>query len=99
MFNTNISVAVLAEALLSLFLGIYGVGWLLAGEIVVGIALLLASFIVYLPLVVISFIFAYFTFGLSVLCTGPLAICVILLNAFMLNRAIGRKRARYAAPR
>ena len=83
----------LVEGLLSLFLGIYGVGWLLAGEIPIGILLLLASFIIYLPLEVISFIFATFTYGLSMLCTGPLAISAIIFNALMLNRAIKRKRA------
>ena len=100
-FNTNLTTPVLIEALLSLVLGIYGVGWLLAGEIPTGILLLLASFIIYLPLVIISFIFATFTFGLSMLCTGPLAISAILFNVSMLNRAIKRKRARYtmAQPR
>ena len=85
----------LVEALLSLVLGIYGVGWLLTGEISTGILLLLASFIIYLPLVLISFIFATFTFGLSMLCTGPLAISAILFNVLMLNRVIKRKHARY----
>jgi hypothetical protein len=93
-FHTNVTAPVLVETLLSLFPGIYGVGWLLAGEIPVGILLLLASFIIYLPLVVISFILADFTFGLSVFCTGPLAISAILFNALMLNRVITRKRAR-----
>ena len=94
-FNTDLTTPVLVEALLSLVLGIYGVGWLLTGEIPTGILLLLASFIIYLPLVLISFIFATFTFGLSMLCTGPLAISAILFNVLMLNRVIKRKHARY----
>lgn len=92
-FNTNLTTPVLVETLLSLFLGIYGVGWLLAGEILIGILLLLASFIIYLPFMVISFIFASFSYGLTVLCTGPLAIGAIFFNVLMLNRTVKRKRA------
>jgi hypothetical protein len=39
----------IVEVLLSVFLGIYGVGWLMAGESTVGVILLICSFVVYLP--------------------------------------------------
>src|SRR6266704_3057490 len=44
---------VLIEVLLSLFLGIYGVGWLMAGETTTGIVLLICSFVIYWPFVIL----------------------------------------------
>jgi hypothetical protein len=90
-FGTTLSGPVIVEALLPLFLGIYGVGWLLAGEIAVGILLLIGSLLLYLPLVVVSFILAVATGGVSLLCTGPLAISAICLNAYMLHSRVKRK--------
>ncbi len=91
-FNTTLTGPEIVEALLSLFLGIYGVGWLLAGEVPVGILLLIGSVLLYLPLVVVSFILAIATVGLSLLCTGPLAIGAICLNLFLLHNRVKRRQ-------
>ncbi|GAC1568055.1 MAG: hypothetical protein NVS3B14_16020 [Ktedonobacteraceae bacterium] len=93
--NVNANLPLIIELLLSLSIGIFGVGWLLIGENVIGILLLAGSIIFYLPLLVISYVLAYFSFGLSVLCTAPLAIGAIFLNASMLNKTIKRKRTLY----
>jgi hypothetical protein len=93
LFNSTLATPLLIEILLSLFLGIFGVGWLLAGEIPTGILLLAGSFLIYLPLVVVSFILAITSVGLSLLCTGPLAIGVVCLNAFLLQNRLKRKQA------
>ena len=90
-FNTTLTGPEIVEALLSLFLGIYGVGWLLAGEVPAGILLLIGSVLLYLPLVVVSFILAIASVGLSLLCTGPLAISAICLNLFLLHNRVKRK--------
>jgi hypothetical protein len=90
-FGTTLAGPVIVEALLPLFLGIYGVGWLMAGEIAVGIMLLIGSLLLYLPLVVVSFILAIATGGLSLLCTGPLAISAICLNAYLLHKKVNLK--------
>lgn len=72
-------------------MGIFGVGWLLIGEKRTGTLLLVGSVIFYLPLLIISYALAYFSLGLSVLCTGPVAVGAVLLNAFMLRKTILRK--------
>lgn len=80
--------AMVAEILLNLFLGIYGVGWLMAGETTTGVILLICSFFLYWPIMVLG---AVFTLGLGLLCLGPLAIGGIILNAILLNNTIKRK--------
>jgi hypothetical protein len=81
--------ALVAEIILSLF-GIYGVGWLIGGETAVGIVLLVCSFVIYLPFVILGTIF---TFGLGLFCIGPLSIAAIIINAVLLNKALNRKAA------
>ncbi len=81
--------ALVAEIILSLF-GIYGVGWLIGGETTVGIVLLVCSFVIFLPFVILGTIF---TLGLGVLCIGPLSIALIIINAVLLNKALNRKVA------
>lgn len=85
--STNNS-AVLVEVLLSIFLGIYGVGWLMSGETTIGVVLLVCSFLVYWPVLIFGTIL---TLGIGLLCLGPLAIGAIIFNAIMLNNAIKRK--------
>ena len=80
----------IVEVLLSLFLGIYGVGWLMAGETTVGVILLICSFVVYLPTLILGTIF---TLGLGLFCLVPLAIGAVVLNAVLLNNALKRKVA------
>lgn len=80
--------ALLAEIILSLF-GIYGVGWLLAGETTIGVVLLICSFALFWPLAIMI---AIFTLGFGIIfCNLPLAIGGIVLNAILLNNALNRK--------
>jgi hypothetical protein len=81
--------ALVAEIILSLF-GIYGVGWLIGGETTIGIVLLVCSFVIFLPFVVLGTIL---TLGLGVFCIGPLSIAAIIINAILLNKALNRKAA------
>jgi zinc-ribbon domain len=93
--NTNNSTPLIVELLLTIFLGIFGVGWLIAGEVAVGVILLICSLFIYLPLLIISIFIAFFTFGLSLFCTGPMVIGAIVLNAILLNNRLKRKAASY----
>ena len=80
----------LVEVLLSLFLGIYGVGWLMAGETTTGIVLLICSFVIYWPFVILLIVF---TLGLGLFCVVPLGIGAVILNAVLLNSRLNRKAA------
>jgi hypothetical protein len=85
--NTN-SGALIVEIILSLF-GIYGVGWLIAGETTPGVVLLICSAVLFWPLAILI---AVFTLGFGVFfCDLPLAIGGIILNAVLLNNALKRK--------
>jgi hypothetical protein len=79
---------VLVEVLLSLFLGTYGVGWLMAGETTIGITLLICSFVIFWPLVILSIVL---TLGLGLFCVVPLEIGAVILNAVLLNSTLNRK--------
>jgi hypothetical protein len=81
--------ALVVEIILSL-LGIFGVGWLLAKETTVGIILLACSILVYWPLI---FLGTVFTFGLGLICLGPMAIAAIIINIVLLNSILKRKAA------
>jgi hypothetical protein len=87
--NKN-SGALIAEILLSLFVGTYGVGWLMAGETTTGIILLICSFVVYWPFMILGTIF---TLGIGLICLGPMAIGAIIVNAILLNNLLNRKAA------
>ena len=80
----------IAEILLSLCLGIYGVGWLMAGETTTGIVLLICSFVVYWPFIILGTIF---TLGFGLICLVPVAIGAIIANAVLLNNRLNRKAA------
>lgn len=84
------SAAIIVEVLLNIFTGIYGVGWLMAGETTTGIILLVCSLFLYWPILVVGTII---TFGIGLLCLGPLAIGAIIFNAILLNNTIKRKTA------
>jgi hypothetical protein len=94
-YNTTNSTPLIVELLISIFLGIFGVGWLIAGETAIGVILLICSLFIYLPLLIISIFTAFFTFGLSLFCTGPLVIGAIVLNAILLNNRLKRKAASF----
>jgi ribosomal protein L40E len=93
--NTSNSTPLIVELLFSIFLGIFGIGWLMAGEVVIGVVLLVCSLFIYLPLLIISIFIAFFTFGFSLFCTGPLVIGAIVLNAILLNNKLKRKASTY----
>ena len=83
--------ALAAEIILSLF-GVFGVGWLISGETAVGIVLLVCSFVLYWPIMILG---TLFTFGLGLICLGPLAIGSIILNVLLLNNRLNRKATQY----
>jgi hypothetical protein len=85
--KTN-SGAIVVEVLLNLFLGIYGVGWMMAGETTTGLILLIASLVLYWPVVILGSIF---TLGLGLLCLIPVAIGGVILNAVLLSNLLKRK--------
>jgi TM2 domain-containing membrane protein YozV/predicted RNA-binding Zn-ribbon protein involved in translation (DUF1610 family) len=93
--NANNNTPLIVELLLSIFLGIFGVGWLMAGEVITGVILLVCSLFIYLPLLIISIFIAVFTFGFSLFCTGPMVIGAIILNAILLNNKLKRKASSY----
>jgi TM2 domain-containing membrane protein YozV len=80
------------EVILSLF-GIFGVGWLMAGETVTGIVLLICSALIYWPIMIFGTVF---TFGFGLICLAPFAIGAIILNILLLNGTLRRKAARSA---
>lgn len=82
--------AIIVEVLLNVFTGIYGVGWLMAGETTTGIILLVCSILLYWPVMVLG---AIFTLGVGLLCLIPLAIVALILNPILLNNTIKRKTA------
>ena len=79
------------EILLNLFLSLYGVGWLMAGEIRIGVILLIGSFFVYWPVLIFGVLF---TFGLGIFSFGALAPGLVILNAILLNNYLNRKASR-----
>jgi hypothetical protein len=60
--------------------GIYGVGWLIAGEKTTGTILLVASFFWWSVAVLITI----FTAGVGLLCVFPLDIIFLLLSVILL---------------
>lgn len=91
-FPINTKRSLMLEITLSLFLGIFGVGWLLIGKKRTGTFLLVSSLIFYAPLLVISYALAYSSYGLSILCTGPFIVGAVALNAFILHKTMQYKR-------
>ncbi len=80
---TQSKTPLIVEVIFSLF-GIFGVGRLMAGETTIGIILLVCSFVVYWPaLIVLTLI----TFGIL---SFPLAIACIVINALLLNNALNQ---------
>ena len=91
-FPINTQRSLLVEIVLSLFVGIFGIGWLLIGKKRTGTFLLVASLIFYAPLLVVSYALAYSSYGLSILCTGPFITGAVALNAFILHKTMQRIR-------
>ena len=89
--STKNNNALIVEIILSLF-GLFGVGWLMAGETIIGTVLLVCSIFIYWPLIILGTIF---TFGLGLICLGPLAIGAIILNILLLNKVLDRQSTQY----
>jgi hypothetical protein len=85
--GTKNNTPLIIEVILSLF-GIYGVGWLMAGETTIGVILLICSFVIYWPLLIVI---AVFTLGFGLACDFPLGIAAIVINAILLNNMLNRK--------
>lgn len=79
----------LIEVLLN-FIGIFGVGWLIAGNQTGGVVLLIVSLVLW-PVIALVGIF---TMGLGLLCVGPLAVVAMVVNLVLLQQAIQRKACR-----
>ena len=88
--TTGNEAPLVAEIILSLF-GIFGVGWILGGETTIGVILLLCSVFIYWPVMILGTVF---TFGIGLVCLGPLAISAIIINALLCNRVLKRRAAR-----
>jgi hypothetical protein len=82
--------ALMVEFIFSL-LGIFGIGWLLAGETTVGFLLLAASILVYWPMMILG---TLVTLGFGLMCLGPLAVSCVICNTLLLNICLKRKMAR-----
>jgi hypothetical protein len=79
--------ALITEIILSL-IGIFGIGWLMTGQTLIGVLLLLGSILVYWPLIILGTVV---TFGFGLICLGPMAVGLIILNAVLLNNYIKRQ--------
>ncbi len=73
-------------------IGIFGLGWLMAGEVAAGVILLVCSVLIYWPIIILGTVF---TDGFGLICLGPLAIGSIILNAVLLNGVLKRKATRF----
>lgn len=82
--------ALAVEFIFSL-LGIFGIGWLLAGETVIGLLLLACSILVYWPIMILG---TLVTLGFGLMCLGPLAVSCVICNTLLLNLCLKRKKAR-----
>lgn len=79
--------ALTIEIALSL-IGIFGIGWLIAGQTAIGVLFLLGSILFYWPMIIASTIL---TDGFSLLCLVPIAIGLIIFNAVLLNSYMKHK--------
>ncbi len=78
------SQAIFSEIICSFF-GIFGTGWFLVGERLIGTLLLLGSILIYWPLMIAGTII---TFGFGLICLGPLAIVAIIGNIVLLRHVL-----------
>jgi predicted RNA-binding Zn-ribbon protein involved in translation (DUF1610 family) len=81
--------ALVVEFILSL-LGIFGIGWLRAGETVVGLLLLACSILIYWPVMILG---TLVTLGFGLMCLGPLAVSCVICNTLLFNLCLKRKMA------
>jgi len=84
------SSALLVEIFLSL-IGIYGVGWRMAGKKTVGTVLLIGSIIYW----VLALKFIILTWGFGILCLCPVSFILIIVNAILLNNSLNRQATQF----
>jgi hypothetical protein len=93
-FTNKNNGALIAEIIFSL-MGLFGIGWIIAGETTIGIVLLLCSIFIYWPIMIFGTIF---TLGLGLLCLGPISIAGIIINTLALNTVLNKKASRVFVP-
>jgi hypothetical protein len=81
--------ALVIEFILSL-LGIFGIGWLLVDETLVGFLLLACSILIYWPIMILG---TLVTLGLGLICLGPLAVTCVICNTLLFNLCLKRRMA------
>jgi zinc-ribbon domain len=84
------SSALLVEIFLSL-IGIYGVGWRMAGKKTVGTVLLIGSIVYW----VLALKFIILTWGFGILCLCPVSFILIIVNAILLNNTLNRQATQF----
>jgi len=84
------SSALLVEIFLSL-IGIYGVGWRMAGKKTLGTVLLIGSIVYW----VLALRFIILTWGFGILCLCPVSFILIIVNAILLNKALNRQATQF----
>ncbi len=94
MFTNKNNSALIAEIIFSL-IGLFGIGWIIAGETVIGVILLLCSIFIYWPIMILGTIF---TFGYGLICLGPISIAGIIINTLALNAVLNRKASSIFVP-
>ena len=83
--------ALFVEVALNLCLGLFGIGWLVAGETITGLVLLACSIILYWPILLIGFFLNFlFSIGPGLYGLILLAISVMSLNVILLRKTIMR---------
>jgi hypothetical protein len=83
----------IVELLLSLLLNIYGIGWLMVGETLPGVLLLVGSIVVLWPLLLVSLIVWPVCCGFKLL-----LIVGLVINSVLLNNYLDRQAARRLMP-
>lgn len=91
MVTTKNDAALVAEILLSL-VGIFGIGWIMAGKTVIGTIFLVCSVLIYWPIMIVG---TFITFGIGLICLGPFAIVTIILNFILLNSYLNRRATKF----
>lgn len=76
----------IVEIILNVF-GIYGVGWLMLGQLTGGLILLIVSLLLW-PVV---FLMSILTLGAGLICLGPVAIVALAINLVLLQQAVKRR--------
>jgi hypothetical protein len=85
--SDNSGLAIVLEVLGGLF-GLFGIGWLIAGETTTGLLMLIGGFVWIGVAVVLSIL----TFGLFGFCLVPINLGAMITSAVMLNNKFKQKR-------